>query len=220
MEYIHTLNIIYRDLKPENILIDGDGHVKLADFGLAKEGVNDRGQAKSFCGSPAYLAPEMLLSKGVGKAGDIYQIGAVLYELLVGFPPHYTENIKKLYENIKNAKLQIPSYISPQAKDLLLKLLNKNPKQRLGVNDKNEIKRHPFFKSIDWNKLYNREITPPVALKMDEEGDNEEIQYLKQLEKAKFRDVDYHQENQTLNRVKQFSFIRTTGQSATQDDQE
>ena len=99
----------------------------------------------------------------------------MLYELLVGFPPHYTENIKKLYENIKNAKLQIPNYISPQAKDLLLKLLNKNPKQRLGVNDKNEIKKHPFFKHIDWNKLYNREIPPPVTLKMDEEDDNEEI---------------------------------------------
>jgi len=95
--------------------------------------------------------------------------------LLVGFPPHYTENIKKLYENIKNAKLQIPSYISPQAKDLLLKLLNKNPKQRLGVGDKNEIKRHPFFKGMDWTKLYNRENPPPVALKMDDEADNEEI---------------------------------------------
>lgn len=153
----------------------------------------------------------MLLSKGVGKAGDIYQIGAVLYELLVGFPPHYTENIKKLYENIKNAKLQIPSYISPQAKDLLVKLLNKNPKQRLGVQDKNEIKKHPFFKGIDWNKLYNRDIQPPIHLKMEEEGDNEEIQYLKQLEKAKFRDVDYRQDNQTLNRVKQFSFIRGPG---------
>lgn len=210
MEYIHSLNIIYRDLKPENILIDGEGHVKLADFGLAKEGVSDKSQAKSFCGSPAYLAPEMLLTKGVGKAGDIYQIGAVLYELLVGFPPHYTENIKKLYENIKNAKLQIPSYISPAAKDLLLKLLNKNPKQRLGVVDKNEIKRHPFFKSIDWTKLYNREIAPPVALKMDDEADNEEIQYLKQLEKSKFRDNDYQKDNQTLNRVKQFSFIRSS----------
>jgi len=119
MEYIHALNIIYRDLKPENILIDRDGHAKLADFGLAKEGVGDKQNAKSFCGSPAYLAPEMLLNKGVGKAADIYQIGAVLYELLVGFPPYYTENIKKLYENIKAAKLQIPTYISPSAKDLL-----------------------------------------------------------------------------------------------------
>ena len=119
IEYIHSLNIIYRDLKPENILIDDEGHAKLADFGLAKEGVNDKNNAKSFCGSPAYLAPEMLQNKGVGKAADIYQIGAVLYELLVGFPPYYTENIKKLYENIKAAKLQIPNYISPSAKDLL-----------------------------------------------------------------------------------------------------
>ena len=119
IEYMHSLNIIYRDLKPENILIDKDGHIKLADFGLAKEGVNEKNAAKSFCGSPAYLAPEMLTNKGVGRQSDIYQIGAVLYELLVGFPPYYTENIKKLYENIKSAKLQIPSYISPAAKDLL-----------------------------------------------------------------------------------------------------
>jgi len=76
------------------------------------------------------------------------------------------------------------------------------------VNDKNEIKKHPFFKSIDWNKLYAREIAPPVALRMDDEEDNEEIQYLKQLEKAKFRDKDYEPENKTLNRVKQFSFVR------------
>lgn len=98
IEYIHSLNIIYRDMKPENILVDKDGHMKLADFGLAKEGILDNKYAKSFCGSPAYLAPEMLTNKGVGKASDIYQIGTVLYELLVGFPPHYTENIKKLYE--------------------------------------------------------------------------------------------------------------------------
>mmetsp|Transcript_3583 Transcript_3583/g.3523 ORF Transcript_3583/g.3523 Transcript_3583/m.3523 type:complete len:90 (+) Transcript_3583:1888-2157(+) len=87
--------------------------------------------ARSFCGSPAYLAPEMLTNKGVGRSSDIYQIGAVLYELLIGFPPYYTENIKKLYENIRSAKLQMPSYISPAAKDLLTKLLNKNPKNRI-----------------------------------------------------------------------------------------
>jgi len=113
IEYLHSLHIIYRDLKPENILIDSEGHAKLADFGLAKEGVDGANQAKSFCGSPAYLAPEMLTSKGVGKSADLYQIGACLYEMLVGFPPYYTENIKKLYESIKSAKLQIPSYISP-----------------------------------------------------------------------------------------------------------
>lgn len=105
IEYIHSLNVVYRDLKPENILIDGDGHCRLADFGLAKENIGEKDFAKSFCGSPAYLPPEMLNSKGVSKAADIYQIGAVLYEFLVGFPPYYTENIKELYNSIRSARL-------------------------------------------------------------------------------------------------------------------
>jgi len=99
IEYLHSLDIIYRDLKPENILIDSEGHVKLADFGLAKEGIKNN-NARSFCGSPAYLAPEMLTEQGVGKPADIYQLGAVLYELLVGVSPFYTDNIKKLYNSI------------------------------------------------------------------------------------------------------------------------
>jgi serum/glucocorticoid-regulated kinase 2 len=119
IEYVHSLDVIYRDLKPENILIDHDGHCRLADFGLAKENIGEKDFAKSFCGSPAYLPPEMLHSKGVSKAADIYQIGAVLYEFLVGFPPYYTENIKELYNSIRSAKLQIPKYISREGKDLL-----------------------------------------------------------------------------------------------------
>ena len=119
IEYIHSLNVIYRDLKPENILIDSEGHIKLTDFGLAKENIDFKSNAKSFCGSPAYLAPEMLTDKGVGRPADIYQMGAVLYELIVGFPPFYTDNIKKLYKNIQTAKLQIPNFISKEAKDLL-----------------------------------------------------------------------------------------------------
>ena len=146
MDYLHKHDILYRDLKPENILVCDDGHIKMADFGLAKEGVNDKKKAKSFCGSPAYLPPEMLGTRGVGKAADVYQLGAVLYELLVGLPPYYTENIKKLYENIKGANLQIPNYLSPAAKNLLKKLLHKDPKQRIGVKNKSEIKNDPFFK--------------------------------------------------------------------------
>jgi serine/threonine protein kinase len=104
IEYIHSLDTIYRDLKPENILIDSEGHCKLADFGLAKEGIKNN-NAKSFCGSPAYLAPEMLSDAGVGRPADIYQLGAVLYELLVGVSPFYTDNIKVLYKSIQTAKL-------------------------------------------------------------------------------------------------------------------
>lgn len=105
IEYIHSLNVVYRDLKPENILVAADGHIKLADFGLAKEGIEKNKTAKSFCGSPAYLPPEMLTENGVGKPGDIYQMGAVLYEMLIGMPPFYTQNIQVLYKNIQNAKL-------------------------------------------------------------------------------------------------------------------
>ena len=100
IEYIHSLNIIYRDLKPENILIDSEGHVKLADFGLAKEDIKNN-TTKSFCGSPAYMTPEMLdKDVGVGKPADIYQLGAVLYEMLIGMSPYYTNNLKKLYNSI------------------------------------------------------------------------------------------------------------------------
>ena len=96
-------------MKPENILIDSDGHIRLADFGLAKQ--NDDGRnfvAQSFCGSPAYLAPEMLSKSGVTASGDMYQIGIVLYEMLVGIPPFYNDNISVLYQNIQKGKLKVP----------------------------------------------------------------------------------------------------------------
>ena len=170
IEYIHSLDVIYRDLKPENILIDKDGHVKLADFGLAKEGIRNN-NAKSFCGSPAYLAPEMLTEAGVGKPADIYQLGAVLYELLLGITPFYTNNIKKLYNSIQNEKLQIPTILSKEAADLLTRQLNKNPKNRIKIG---EVKQHPFFREIDWDLLYKKQLKLPIHLKTEDYADNEE----------------------------------------------
>jgi serum/glucocorticoid-regulated kinase 2 len=156
IEYVHSLDVIYRDLKPENILIADDGHCRLADFGLAKENIGEKDFARSFCGSPAYLPPEMLhSSKGVSKSADIYQIGAVLYEFLVGFPPYYTENIKELYQSIRSARLQVPKYISKEAKDLLNQLLNKRPEKRITLD---KVKTHEFFKGLDWDKLMRKEI--------------------------------------------------------------
>jgi serum/glucocorticoid-regulated kinase 2 len=93
IDYLHKMDVIYRDLKPENILLSNDGHIKLADFGLSKEGIRDGSRTTSFCGSPAYLSPEMLKNKGVTKGADIYGIGAVMYELLVGIPPYYSDDI-------------------------------------------------------------------------------------------------------------------------------
>ena len=164
IEHLHELDIIYRDLKPENILISQDNHIKLADFGLAKEGVSDQQISKSFVGSPAYLTPEMLNRKGVGKSADIYGIGAVLYEMICGSPPFFSNNINILYKNISQSKLMLHDYFSEELKDLLSQLLCKDPNKRIGVIDKNDLKNHEWFKTIDWDKLSKKEVKPPLDL--------------------------------------------------------
>lgn len=115
IEYLHSLDIVYRDLKPENILLDRIGHIKLADFGLAKENVNPLNPAMSFCGSPAYLAPELLHRSGSGKAADVYSLGVILYEFLVGTPPFLAENLKNLFLKIKEGMREFPRRISTEA---------------------------------------------------------------------------------------------------------
>jgi serum/glucocorticoid-regulated kinase 2 len=163
IEYLHKHDIVYRDLKPENVLLDGDGHVKLTDFGLSKEGISDNFSAKSICGTPEYLAPEILDRHGHGKAVDWYSFGALIYEMLTGLPPYYTKDREKLFERIRKGELQFPSYVSPAARSLLEGLLRRDPAVRLGasVHDAEEIKRHPFFFGIDWNAVYSRRLPPP-----------------------------------------------------------
>ena len=111
---------MYRDLKPDNLLLANDGHLKLSDFGLAKQMLGQQPpQVLSFCGSPAYLSPEMLLKKGVGKGVDVYGIGTILYELLSGLPPHYNEDARTMFTNITRAKLKLPKYVSARARSVL-----------------------------------------------------------------------------------------------------
>jgi len=166
IEDLHKRDIIFRDLKPENVVIDKEGHALLTDFGLSKEGVNDYHQgAKSFCGSLAYLAPEMIKRSGHGKAVDWYLVGVVFYEMLVGIPPFYANKKEQLFLNIERAPLKLPSSLSAEAKDLIVKLLDRNPIKRLGsgMTDADEIKAHPFFNSINWNDLIQRKIAPPYV---------------------------------------------------------
>ena len=158
IEYLHSLDIVYRDLKPENILLDRAGHIRLADFGLAKENVNPTNPAMSFCGSPAYLAPELLSKSGSEKSADVYGIGAILFELLSGMPPFYSDNIKELFRNIKRGMLQFPKIIRTDAQDLMRQLMHKDPKKRPKLN---QVKSHVFFKEINWEELEMKITKPP-----------------------------------------------------------
>lgn len=139
IEALHKQNIIFRDLKPDNVIIDRYGHAMLTDFGLSRENVR-RSEigAKSFCGSYAYLAPEMLKKNGHGKAVDWYLLGVILFEMITGLPPYYADDKDQLFKNIKNdridmGKVQSETSVSPECIDLMKKLLEKDPVRRLGT---------------------------------------------------------------------------------------
>ncbi|KAK0118382.1 hypothetical protein ONS95_012671 [Cadophora gregata] len=162
LECLHGFNVIYRDLKPENILLDYSGHIALCDFGLCKLDMKDEDRTNTFCGTPEYLAPELLLGQGYTKTVDWWTLGVLLYEMLTGLPPFYDENTNEMYRKILSEPLHFPSaeVVPPSAKDLLTRLLNRKPDQRLGANGASEIKAHPFFHSIDWRKLLQRKYEP------------------------------------------------------------
>lgn len=160
LECLHGFNVIYRDLKPENILLDYQGHIALCDFGLCKLDMKDEDRTNTFCGTPEYLAPELLMGQGYQKAVDWWTLGVLLYEMLMGLPPFYDENTNEMYRKILQEPLHFPNDVPSAAKDLLTRLLNRNPAERLGANGSAEIKAHPFFHAIDWRKLLQRKYEP------------------------------------------------------------
>jgi serine/threonine protein kinase len=135
LDALHANGVVYRDLKPENILLDDEGHIKLADFGLAKEGVSEAAEgAYSLCGTPEYLSPEVLDRQGHGTAVDWWNLGMVTYEMLTGLPPWYTTDREKLFDRLRNSPLKFPFYVNRPAASLIQGLLTRDPRKRLGIN--------------------------------------------------------------------------------------
>eukprot|EP00296_Roombia_truncata_P007658 JP446106.1.p1 GENE.JP446106.1~~JP446106.1.p1 ORF type:complete len:503 (-),score=136.94 JP446106.1:90-1598(-) len=175
-EHIHKQGIVYRDLKPENVLMDRDGHLRLTDFGLSKMKMDYTDKTHTFCGSKEYLAPEILRKKGYGMPVDWWSLGVLCYEFSVGRPPFMSRNMMEIFDKILHCEVAFPPQVAvpDDAKDLIIKLLNKDPEKRLGsvtMGGVEAIKAHPFFNSIDWDKLYNKEIPAPNLPEIESETD-------------------------------------------------
>lgn len=168
--YLHERKIIYRDLKPENVLLDKDGYIRITDFGLSKSKIS--GQiATSICGTPEYLAPEILLKMGHGKQVDWWTLGCIMYELCTGLPPYYSQVRTELFYAIKNKPVIYPSDLSESFQDLVNGLLNKDPAKRLGFYGAQDIQQHSWFEGFDWDKLLNKQLQPPFVPKLSSETD-------------------------------------------------
>ena len=174
IQHLHDKGYIYRDLKPENILMDEKGYLRITDFGLAKK-IKEGEKANSFCGTPEYLAPEIINGVGYDKNVDWWSFGILLYEMICGIPPFYLQDLNKMYfliKNEKNIKFDKKFLVSKDARDVITKLLEKNVEDRLcshfGIE---ELKKHPFFKSIDFDALLRKEIEAPFLPRINDKTD-------------------------------------------------
>uniref|UniRef100_A0A8C2ZA59 protein kinase C n=1 Tax=Cyclopterus lumpus TaxID=8103 RepID=A0A8C2ZA59_CYCLU len=163
LEFLHQNQIVYRDLKLDNLLMDADGFVRIADFGLCKEGMSHGDRTTTFCGTPEFLAPEVLTDNTYTRSVDWWGLGVLVYEMLVGESPFPGDDEEEVFDSIVNDDVRFPRFLSPESVSLIQKLLQKNPEKRLGggEEDASEIKRHRFFKRMDWAALLAKDLPPP-----------------------------------------------------------
>jgi RAC serine/threonine-protein kinase len=171
--YLHDAGIIYRDLKLENLMLDRDGHIKITDFGLCKENITAADATTTFCGTPEYLAPEVIEDSEYGRAVDWWGVGVVMYEMITGMLPFRSRDHEELFGLILSKPVKVPPFMSANAKDAVLKLLDKDPKTRLGGDEGggHTVLKHPFFNNIDLAKLEKKEIPPPFVPTIGAEDD-------------------------------------------------
>ena len=196
LNYLHENNCIYRDLKPENILIDEEGHIKLTDFGLSKLCEDFSCKTKTLCGTPEYLAPEILFEKNYGIEVDWWSLGVIIYEMISGYLPFKITRNEKITKNIYQKKIRIFPHFSKAARDLIKKLLVINPRKRIGYE---QIKKHKFFKDINWEKIELRKIKPPFVPNVNESDIykyfNTEKELNEEIIKHKIENFQYYENN-------------------------
>ena len=215
---MHECGVIHRDLKPENILLDSEGHLKIVDYGLAKgniTGAGEEGGTKTFCGTPEYVAPELVENRGHGKAVDWWALGVILYELLYGLPTFYDKNVKKMYTKILHDPIKFSSNVavSDEAKDFIRKLLERNYMNRLGSSPTGpeDVLGHPFFSGLNMSKVAAKQVKPefvPPKQKNDADVSNFDAEFTSEAptdsmpaqamtdtmqEKAAFTDFTYNE---------------------------
>ncbi|NXA54758.1 PKN2 kinase, partial [Nothocercus julius] len=210
LQFLHGKKIVYRDLKLDNLLLDAEGFVKIADFGLCKEGMGFGDHTNTFCGTPEFLAPEVLTDVSYTRAVDWWGLGVLIYEMLVGESPFPGDDEEEVFDSIVNDEVRYPRFLSSEALSIIRKLLRKCPERRLGAGERDaeEIKIQAFFKEIDWDALLARKLKPPFVPTLkaptdisnfDEEFTSqkpiltppEEVAVLTRKEQALFKDFDF-----------------------------
>uniref|UniRef100_A0AAY4E557 protein kinase C n=1 Tax=Denticeps clupeoides TaxID=299321 RepID=A0AAY4E557_9TELE len=165
LQFLHDHKIVYRDLKLDNLLLDTEGYVKIADFGLCKEGMGFRDRTSTFCGTPEFLAPEVLTETSYTRAVDWWGLGVLIFEMLVGESPFPGDDEEEVFDSIVNDEVRYPRFLSTEAISIMRRLLRRNPERRLGAGERDaeEVKKHPFFRNMDWAGLLAKKVRPPFV---------------------------------------------------------